>query len=321
MSLKKLAQKTNCSVSTVSKAFSGSKEISESTKQRIFTAAKEMGVFEKYSKVISNKPVVAVLCPELCSEFYSNIVENLNNSANKKNVLLLVKICGFDLEKINEAFRYLAFVHKVDGIILIGETDGILNPEKFPLVAYGSSNEMDKINAIKYDAESVVEQGIKKLMDCGHKKIAFIGEKNTARMNSYFEDCMKKRGIETDKRFIHISSERFEKAGYLGMKQILESGERPTAVFAAYDYIAIGAMKYIYEIGLEVPKDISIIGTDNISLTDKIKVPLSSISKVDGFYDEAIDMILKKIYNKYVDIKVKEYVQPKFVDRNSVNKI
>ena len=74
MNLQTLAKYSGCSVSTVSKAFSGSSEISEDTKNKIFEIAKELGCFEKYSKEIYGKKLIAVLCPETESAYYTSFL-------------------------------------------------------------------------------------------------------------------------------------------------------------------------------------------------------------------------------------------------------
>ena len=74
MTLERIAEQAGTSISTVSKAFSGSREISEYTRERIFAIAKEMGCFEKYCKRTSARPLIALLFPEVESEYYARVI-------------------------------------------------------------------------------------------------------------------------------------------------------------------------------------------------------------------------------------------------------
>ena len=77
--MKKIATVAKVSLSTVSKAFSGSKEISQETRDKIFSVAKELNCFDKYNQTKTLKKVIGIICPEIISEFYTNIVYNLQN--------------------------------------------------------------------------------------------------------------------------------------------------------------------------------------------------------------------------------------------------
>lgn len=320
MSLKELAKVANVSVSTVSKAFSGSKEISQKTREAVYTAAREMGVFEKYCKQKPETVVIAVLCPELKSEYYANVVEGLNESANKHNVILMISVCGFDDEEKNRLFMHYAYMQKVDGIIVLGSKESIKNSDKFPLIQFGSGIGT-KIDSIDGNMEKAVFSAIEYLRENGHKNIAYIGEKNTKDTNLAFETAMKKLGIVINDEFVYIGNERFEDVGRKGVEYIFKGDTLPTAVFAAYDYIAIGAIESIREKGLKVPDDISIIGTDNIYAAAHMDVPLTSIAKGCGGYDEAIEMILRKIDNRYAPIKAKNDYKMNLIKRESVKNI
>lgn len=320
MSLKELAKQANVSISTVSKAFSGSADISEKTRDHIFNTAKSMGIYEKYHKERAPKTVIAIICPEICSEYYSDIVDNINKSAEKYGAMTVVSISGFDSTRVNELFRYHAYIQKVDGIIVLSGAESIINPDKFPVIAFGTSFDADK-DSISVDVQDGILSAIRYLAENGHSKIAYIGEKNTEKTFDEFKSAMDALGLIVDKKLVYSGTERFEEAGVAGMTRMFESKSVPTAVFAAYDYIAIGAIKCINAHGLKVPDDISIIGTDDTYSAAQMNIPLTSISKTPGGYDKAIEMLLRKINNKYVSFKAGEPYKAKLVKRKSVRNI
>ena len=87
---------------------------------------------------------------------------------------------------------------------------------------------------------------------------------------------MKKCGLDVNNEYIIHSEKRFEDAGYDGMAKLLSLDNKPTAILAAYDNIAIGAMKFISDNGLSVPEDISIIGMNDNEESRYLQVPLTT---------------------------------------------
>ena len=320
MSLKELAKRANVSTATVSKAFSGSKDISEKTRRLVFDTAKDMGIFEKYHKERASKIVIAIICPEICSEFYTDIIDNINKSIEKQGAMAVVSISGFDGDRVNELFKYHAYIQKADGVIVLSGAESIVNPDKFPVIAFGSSNDTNE-DCITVDMRGAVLSAVKYLSENGHSKIAFIGETNTASTFEEFKAAMNTLGLEIDENLIYNGTERFEDAGVAGMTRMFNSGNIPTAVFAAYDYIAIGAIKCINARGLKVPDDISVIGTDDTYSAAQMNIPLTSIAKSPNGYDRAVEMLMRKINNKYISFKGGEPYKARLVKRKSVKNI
>jgi DNA-binding LacI/PurR family transcriptional regulator len=93
-----------------------------------------------------------------------------------------------------------------------------------------------------------------------------------------FIKVLEEAGIEITEKWIYTGSKRFEECGYEGMKKILSEKSLPTAVFAAYDDIAIGAMKAIYEQGLIIPEDISIAAIDDIRMSKYLYPGLTTVA-------------------------------------------
>lgn len=325
MSLKDLAQAAEVSVSTVSKAFSGSREISDSTREIIFKKAREMGVYEKYLKTKPKNLTIGIICPEICSEFYTHIIDKLIKSIEANNAFAIISVSGFSEDKINTAFNNLAYVQKTDGIIAITDTH-IKNPDKFPLVRFGSMTDFSS-DCIEIDIENGVYSAVSYLKDNGHSKIGFIGEKNTLKKYTTFLNAMKDNNIHFDKRFAYNGEERFEQAGYTGIESFFAVKDKydisfPTAIICAYDYIAIGAIDAIENKGLSVPEDVSVIGMDNIYAAAKLNIPLTSITTpAADSCDTIVGMLLKKISNNYLSIKPDKKIRSALVRRKSVKNI
>lgn len=313
-----IAQLAGCSVSTVSKAFSGSKEISVATQERIFTIAKEHGIFDKYYKDKFHKRVIAVICPEIISNYYSVLISILNREIESRGCVMALSLSNFEENRIEELFTYYSSYNNVDGIFVIGTAPALKNPTRIPAVILGKSTPVENFDIITINFETAIDNAIEYLKSQGHTRIGFGGEKLTKPKQDKFEKAIRKALLPLDKKHIKCSDRRFEDAGVDLANQWLAQKEFPTAILVAYDYIAIGLMKTLKENGIHIPEDISIIGMDDIGIDPYLEVPLSTIrihhTKMCRL---AIDLIMKKMENPYYHTNQVITIETEFIPRNS----
>ena len=106
------------------------------------------------------------------------------------------------------------------------------------------------------------------------------------------------------------------------MSELIDSGNLPTAIFCAYDYIALGAIKCAREHGLKIPDDLSIIGSDGITVGAYLETPLTSISiDSENVCETAIEILMKKIDNKYLNFKQEQPASGGLIKRASVKNL
>ena len=320
MNLQTLAKYSGCSVSTVSKAFSGSAEISDDTKNRIFNIAKELGCFEKYSKESYGKKLIAVLCPETESAYYTAFLSHINSCISAQGGTMAISLTGFSKEIEAELISFYSSQNHSDGIIVI---DGHTQAKKHicvPTVYLNSALDNHYTDVVNIDYYSGIYDAILELKLNGHTKIGFIGEGLSKRKLDCFRSAMLNCGIPINEDFIIISEKRFESAGFEAMNKLLSLKDIPTAIFAAYDYIALGAIEVIARHGLSVPEDISIIGSDNIKLAHYNKIPISSI---DPCAEEACKIIVEKLFYRINNPRYcsaqSVTVHSRFISRKSVS--
>lgn len=214
MNLETLAKLAEVSVGTVSKAFSGSKEISEDTKDRIFALAKEHGCFDKYNKNRFEKKVVAVLCPEIKSEYYTTIATLLERQITSHGGIMLLSTTEFSEEREMTLFSYYASYCKADGIITINQSAAIDNTFHVPAVAIlptGNAVKSKNIDCIVSDKPNAIEQAIAYLKGLGHTQIGFVGEYLTMAKLDSFKTALRKCGLSVEERFVGISENALKK--------------------------------------------------------------------------------------------------------------
>ena len=141
---------------------------------------------------------------------------------------------------------------------------------------------------------------MKHLMDMGHRKIGFAGERLTKGKGERLRTAINKYALPIYEEYFVTSEERFEMGGYQATEKLLGLEERPTAIVYAYDYMALGGMRCVKDHGLSVPDDISIVGMDNIQLLPFLDNPLTSTSSHYKKQCEiAVDILQKKMKNIY----------------------
>ncbi len=317
MKMKQLAQLAGVSPSTVSKAFSGSHEVSEEKRQYIFEIAKKVGCYDKYCKAFFKKKVIGVVCPEFQGGNYSKQLTYLKNEIEKHDSVMIVGCHSFDECSKNDLISYFTESAKVDGLIVVG-SDNMSGIYHTPIVVIGKS---DNFDSIVLSTKSAMKNAVENLLKNGHRDIGFIGEKLTKLRFTRFVEVMEESRLRVNYDYVVESTERFEEAGYDAMNTLLSKEKRPTAVIAAYDSIAIGAMKSIYEHGLSIPDDISLIGMDDESQTAYLNVPLTSTtSYMEDLCEIVVDVLFNRIENGD-DLAIRKInVSMELVERKSVGK-
>ncbi len=316
MTLRELAILAHVSKATASRAFSNSNEISEETRQHVFNVAKQYNCYDKFQKGLYFKKVIAVISPDIRSDYYNNIVDHLDTLIASYGGNMVLSLSYFDSAKEDAIYSYHAHYQKVDGIIIINSCSTQKRDSSIPTVYIDSTDQ--KLDAINVTWQSGIDAAIEHLVQMGHRKIAYIGDNLASAKQNYFCNSMKKFGLSVPDEHIVIEQERYELGGYRAAERILALENRPTALFVAYDYMAIGVHRCICEHALSVPDDISIIGMDNISTKDFLDVALSSIyGRSREKCQLAVELLLKKIDNNRYSEPSKT-LESRLIRRNSV---
>lgn len=317
MNLSTLAELAGVSVATVSKAFSGSGEISAATKARIFAIARDQGCFDRYNKNKFEKPVIAVICPEIRSEYYAAMLTLLDREIAAKGGVMLASISNFDEARVKELFVYYTAYCHADGVILLQGCKGLQNPFAVPCVSFAKERQKN-IDSIKIDLKGAIDAAVLHLKERGHREIGFIGESLTRGKLEMFRAAMRAAGMPLQQKWIKMRHERFADAGIYAVRDWLADGTLPTAIVASYDYIAIGAMQALTERGIKVPEEVSVIGMDDIAVATHLQTPLSSIrTHTEEACRRAVALVFKKIENQYYREREEIVIEAEFVGRAS----
>jgi LacI family transcriptional regulator len=245
---------------------------------------------EKYGykrRKTSGKSVAFIIDEEsfrLSSSFYSPIIAGIEEELNKFKYYFRfhsVQKQKFDLSRINVNFNDLA------GVIMVGvyHDDFVLKLKNIgiPLVLLDYYIPTEKIKAILIDNTDGILTACKYLKSLGHRAVAFIGGDSveTAAEERFYGYL---RGVELygfvrDPSLVVKDCKSRIDEGFRAANIILDSSANPTAILTYNDLIAVGAMDAIKQRGLSIPRDMSIIGFDDIHIASEVNPPLTT-SKV-----------------------------------------
>ena len=323
MTLTQLAKLAGTSVGTVSKAFSGSREISDETKKRIFETAKQHGCFDKYYKAPRKRPLIALMPPEPEGEFYGREIGLIEKAFTESGADTIITFTRFDHERQEHLFRELAYGLKVDGIVLWGIARPEKNPDQIPLIVISASKYSGNSDTAAVDLDGGIRELVSTLKLYGHTDVGFIGEDLTAFKEARLKSFMRREGLAVHDKYFVRSKARFEEAGAQGMRELIKRNAVPSVIVTGYDQIAYGAINEASAAGYRIPEDISLVGIDDIPTSQYGEIQLSSLYiDFESACPKIVELIYKRIENRYyrareqINIPVKLNVRGSLLNKN-----
>lgn len=327
VTIKDIAREAKVSYATVSRALSGHAEISEETRERIRKLAKEMGYMPNAvakGLVTRSTRTLGLIIPDITNPFFPEVAQGIEDSASRNGYQVFLCNSNWDIKKENEYLDKL-YGSRVDGIVIAPVSDVISHimdiNGKIPVIFAAYKPQCENCNYVVTDDFSSAAIAVEYLIKLGHRKIAFIGgEQGTSTDVGRFEgylSTMDKYGIPVDSRYIKHGQFK-QSSGYRLTKAMLTEHELPTAVLAGNDIIALGVIQAIEEFGLKVPKDVSVIGIDDISYAALDKIQLTTVYQPKYQIGElCVELLLKKKRSFNTDEYFKKIIEPTLVIRKT----
>lgn len=277
VTLKEVASALGLSAMTVSRAINNKPNVDAETKKKVLQVAKEMGYTPNLvakSLVSSRTHTIGVVIPEISHSFFPEVVKGIEEVTNAKNYQIFLTNTSDNFEK--EKIIIAALIAKrVDGILVsssLTTSDASyykqLADTGLPIVFFDRVVRDVGISCIGVNDKTASEQVTEHLIAIGYKKIGYLGgPKQVSIGKERFEGfiaAMTKHQMEINEKWI-IENGYNEKSGYQSMSKILglPENERPKALVAVNDPVAIGAIQAIREAGFSVPHDFAIVGFSN----------------------------------------------------------
>jgi len=288
----------------------------------------------------TSRKILGFIVPDIEDIFISEISKGVEKVSSENHFEVIILNSNRDIEKENSNIRFI-LENKIDGAIIFPfwgrfNASQILQLKKrnYPFVLIDRYFRDIKTDFVGVDNYRGAYNAVKYLIKLGHKKIAHImGVDCTADEERFegYRDALLDCGIPYNLSFVRKiqpfeieGSLRFEPDDIGGYKEalgLLSRKEKPTAIFAGNDYIALGCYRAIKELGMKIPEDISIMGFDDLKFSSHLEVPLTTVKQPK--YEiglKACEILISKIKKKRK--KIQHIVLPtQLVIRSSCKEI
>ena len=273
--IKDVANLAGTSTATVSRVINDSPKVSEKIRKKVRAAIEELGYTPNPAGRIlkngANKSIMVIL-PYKLSDFYGRLVDAMTQEAIASNYSLLVSACNDDREYeqiiVNRLLR-----DTVSGFIFLstffdGHELANIN-SRIPTVLCCEQLPKADVFTVLCDYSGGAGLAAQRMIDCGHRRIGYIAMRHRPESSrskfSGFSDALARSGIAFSEEYCFYGSHTMQ-TGYSAMKYFNCLDEPPTAVFAETDTLAMGAVNYALENGIEPGKDLAVCGFDDLDI-------------------------------------------------------
>jgi len=286
-SIYEVASSAGVSVATVSRVLNGKGPVHEETRRRVLDAVESLGyVPHGAARSLSTRRTmnVGVLLPDVHGAFFSEIVRGIDLAARAAGYHVLVSSSHSDLAETTEVLQ--ALHGRIDGLILLNaataDADWLRRtlPPRVPAVLLHDPGDDAEHDSIRIDNRLGARMATDHLLDLGHRRIAMIrgprGNSDAAERLLGFRETLAARGLRANPRR-ELPGDFGEESGFKAGERLADLEDRPTAVFAANDAMAIGCLAALRERGLRVPEDVSLVGFDDIPIARYLTPALTTV--------------------------------------------
>jgi DNA-binding LacI/PurR family transcriptional regulator len=332
VTLKEVAAKAGVSYQTVSKVIHGKAHVSANTEARIWEAIRALNYHPNSTARNlrhQRSQMIGYSWRRVPSDQFNPVLEKFLQSMIETAASCDYYILPFAFPENNaqiDVYQELIQTRRVDGFILSSTNLNdrriqFLQQAKIPFVAFGRANPDWDFPYIDVDGSAGIVQAVNYLYNLGHRRIAIIAwpESSLAgsnRLSGYFEG-MHACGIEPDPLWIARGehSAAFGRQATAGFLR-LEACRRPTAIIAISDLMAVGAMLEIQDRGLEIPRDLSVIGFDDVPMAQYLRPSLTTLRQpIWEIGQLAIENLLQQIHGE--SFSEKKLLPPELILRDS----
>ena len=328
VTMKDIAEMAGVSKATVSMVMSKKDaSISDATRIRILKIAKEMSYIpNSIARSLSTKKsgTIGIILPDITNPFFSEMARAIEDEAERLEYNLI--ICNTDNDKDKEEKYIELLISKlIDGVIFMSggksnESITLLKNNNVPFVLVDRYIEgyKDDYGVFCLNKQGVID-GIKYLYEKGNRKIVFVKgresiEVSKQRLEGYI-DAMKNYGIY-DKKYIFEGDFNVE-GGINATEKIISIFQDIDAIFYSNDMMALGGMKILFRNGYKIPRDISIIGFDNIHISEIIEPELTTIAQPIYIMGKKACSILIDVINGVLPTEKQVYFETELIIRGT----
>ena len=291
VTLKDVARKVGYSITTVSRALTGYDDVAESTRQLILETATEMGYHPNIAARRLRKQrtdtlgfIIPTHGPRFSDPYFSELLAGIGNKAAEQEFDLLVSTRAPGDEEL-KVYERMVRERRVDGLLVVrtrhhDQRIAYLLEQDFPFVAFGRSDLEVDFPYLDVNGKAGLRQLTQHLIDLGHRRVAYVSAPLNLMFASHrlegYKEALAANGVPFDKALVTVG-ELTERSGYKVGRDFLTRDERPTAIIACNDLMALGVASAAQRLGLTVGRDVAVAGFDDVSLAEHAHPSLTTV--------------------------------------------
>jgi DNA-binding LacI/PurR family transcriptional regulator len=285
MNLDAVAQRAGVSTSTVSRVLNNLEIVKTSTRSRVLKAAEELNYHPNLharSLARGKSRILGIIVSNMENPFFLDIYRTLESDAHARGLEVVVANTDYRSEQLVASVQLMIGLRAAGLAVIVSEMEEHLIQtvanSRIPAAFYDVGTPEKNITNIRVDYRKGIKKTVSYLNSLGHRRMAFIGHHSTLgpiseRRKTFLESVHRYSSAEAK---IFAGPDGLE-GGRQAARELLESGFRPTAILCVNDFMAVGVMRELREEGLQIPRDVSVTGFDNIKLAEFCSPPLTTV--------------------------------------------
>jgi LacI family transcriptional regulator len=282
-----VAARAGVSYSTVSRVVNGYEHVNEATRSRVQAAMRELGyVAHVTARALASgrTQAIGLLAQEIDNPFFSVVIKGVDQAVSSADYDLL--LCTTHSRREKEAEYVARLSHgMVDGLLIVlpsglPEYVAQLRRDHYPFVLIDHDSDAPGCNVVNAANQAGTREGIGYLIGLGHRRIGFVtGRPDVGATHTRYagyRDALAEAGVEVDESLV-VEGDFMESRGHEAARELLALADPPTAIFASSDAAAFGVLAAARDAGLQVPRDLSVLGFDDIVEAAYVGSALSTV--------------------------------------------
>ncbi len=287
MDIREIAKRARVSTATVSRTINRVSTVDPQLAKRVLKVIDELGYYpntQARALVSGRSRIFGLVVSEITNPFFPEIVQVFEDLAVRHNYEILLASSAHEPKRMETSVRRM-LERRVDGVAVItfGTEDELIDDVKFrnlPMVFVDVGPPRPKVSNIRIDYQHGIRQAVQHLAALRHERIAFITGplhlKSAVARRDAFRLSMNEIGLFTDPGLI-VESDHTLEGGVAACERLLDRRLKPTAIVCSNDMTAMGVMRKSYEARIAIPRDLSVVGFDDIHLARFVLPPLTSV--------------------------------------------
>lgn len=312
--IKEIARRAKVSIGTVSNVINNSAVVSPRRRERVLAAIRELDYHPNHvarSLKVKRTRMLGMVISDITNPFFPQLVRGAEDVALKHNYLLITFNTDDKIEREKQVLGVLR-ARRVDGILLIvapsnGNHAHILNAVKagIPTVCLDRLPVGVNVDSVSVDNVGGTRSCIQHLVTMGHRKIGIITgptvlQTARERLQGY-TDALKEANLPVRPELIREGDYRAE-GGRAAGRELLASGDRPSAVFVSNNMMALGVLRAMEELGLKCPDDVAIAMFDDFPLADAFRPRITAVAQpAYSIGYRGAELLIQRIEKKRID--------------------